>query len=54
MSNKKTLSVKMDEELLEKVRYLSSKEYRSMSMYVMRLVEARVMEYEKQYGKIEV
>ena len=54
MSKKKTLSVKMDEELLEKVRYLSSKEYRSMSMYVMRLIEAHIMEYEKQYGKVEV
>ncbi len=54
MSNKITLSVKMEEELLEKVRTLSSNEYRSMSMYVMRLIEAHVMEYEKQHGKVEV
>lgn len=47
------LSIRMDEEIHDKFKYVASYEGRSMSGQILHLIQKCIREYEKEHGPIE-
>lgn len=54
MENRKHLSIRMDEELHDKLQYIAAYDGRSMSRQVLHLITACVREFEKEHGPIDL
>ena len=50
----KHMSVRIEEELLEKLHVVSDYEGRSINRHILMLIRKDVEKYEKEHGKIEV
>lgn len=50
----KHVSVRIDEELLEKLHIVSDYEGRSINKHILVLIRKDIEQYEKEHGKIEV
>ena len=50
----KYYSMRIDEEMLEKLRYIAKHEYRSVNKMVMIIIREYVSEFEKRYGRIKI
>ena len=48
------VSVRIDEELLEKMHIVSDYEGRSINKHILVLIRKDIEQYEKEHGKIEV
>ena len=51
--NKKHLSIRMDEELHDKIQYIASYNDRSMSRQILNLMRDCVRDFEKEHGVIQ-
>lgn len=51
--NQKHLGLKLDEELMKKLRYVAAYEGRSMNGLLRRLIREYIQQFEKAVGKIE-
>lgn len=52
MTNKKSISVKVEQEIFKKMKYISQKEYRTLSGQLVYLMENNIRVFEKNHGKI--
>ncbi|MBQ2996702.1 MAG: hypothetical protein IJE22_05700 [Oscillibacter sp.] len=50
----KHISVRIDEELLEKLHTVSDYEGRSINKHILVLIRKDIEKYEKEHGKIEI
>ena len=50
----KTLSVRLDEELLQKLRIVAAYEERSLNGQVLMIIKQRIAQYEAKHGEIEL
>lgn len=50
----KTLSVRLDEELLQKLYIVAAYEERSLNGQVLMIIKQRIAQYEAKYGEIEL
>ena len=53
MSTSKHIGLRVDEETLEKLRYVASYEGRSINGHLMYLAREDIRRFEKEHGKIE-
>ena len=51
---KKAISIRLDEELLRKLRVIAASEARSINGQVLVIMKQKVEQYEAKHGKIEV
>ena len=49
----KSVSIRIEEEMLEKISYVSDFEGRSINSHVLVLIRESIEAFEKRYGKIE-
>lgn len=49
----KSVSIRFEEEMLQKLAYVAEYEGRSLNSHVLVLVRQNIAEFEKQHGKIE-
>ena len=49
----KSVSIRIEEEMLEKIGYVADFEGRSINSHVLVLIRDSIEEFEKKYGKIE-
>ena len=49
----KSVSIRIEEEMLEKIGYVADFEGRSVNSHVLVLIRESIAEFEKRYGKIE-
>ena len=49
----KSVSIRIEEEMLEKIGYISDYEGRSINSHVLVLIRENIESFEKKYGKIE-
>ena len=49
----KSVSIRIEEEMLEKIGYVADFEGRSVNSHVLVLIRENIAEFEKRYGKIE-
>lgn len=54
MADKTHLSIRMDRELHDKIKYVSGAEGRSMSGQILYLIQKCVRDYEKENGTIDL
>ena len=54
MQGKTHLSIRMNQELHDKIQYIASYEGRSMSGQILQLIQICVREFEKQHGSIDL
>ncbi|MEG0125281.1 MAG: Arc family DNA-binding protein [Clostridia bacterium] len=49
----KSVSIRFEEEMLDKIAYIADYEGRSVNSHVLVLVRENISEFEKEHGKIE-
>ncbi|MEG0269157.1 MAG: Arc family DNA-binding protein [Clostridia bacterium] len=49
----KSVSIRFEEEMLDKIAYIADYEGRSVNSHVLVLVRENIAEFEKEHGKIE-
>lgn len=49
----KSVSIRIEEEMLEKINYVAEYEGRSINSHVLVLIRDSILHHEKQHGKIE-
>ena len=49
----KSLSIRIEEEMLEKLSFVADYEGRSINSHILVLIRKDIQEFEKQHGKIE-
>jgi len=50
----KHISIRIDEERLEKIKYVAEYEERSLNRHILILIRKNIQEFERKLGKIEL